>query len=158
MLELDETGAVITYEEYHPYGSTAFATTNGNAEVSAKRYRYTGKEKDLETGLYYHGARYYAPWLGRWTAADRKGIQSPGSVDLDLFAYVRSNPIKFLDESGYEEKTPSPAPVPGPGFAPPGPAPKAPAPPPKKPPVQEPRTAAAPAKSGSTVARLRQLR
>ena len=50
IVELDEHGAVITYEEYHPFGSTAFATTNGNAEVSAKRYRYTGKEKDVETG------------------------------------------------------------------------------------------------------------
>ena len=60
-LELDTGGNVISYEEYHPYGSTAFRTADGAAQVSAKRYRYTGKEKDDETGLYYHGARYYAP-------------------------------------------------------------------------------------------------
>ena len=32
-----------------------------------KRYRYTGREQDAETGLYYVGARYYCPWLARWT-------------------------------------------------------------------------------------------
>jgi len=42
MIELDEAANVITYEEYHPYGSTAFHTADG-AEVSAKRYRYRGR-------------------------------------------------------------------------------------------------------------------
>ena len=73
VLEVDETGAVISYEEYHPYGTTSYRSGTGAAEVSLKRYRYTGKEKDEETGLYYHGARYYAPWLGRWTARIRRG-------------------------------------------------------------------------------------
>ena len=60
-------------EEYHPFGTTAWWA--GDSEtVSRKRYRYTGKERDEETGLYYHGARYYAPWLGRWTAADPIGL------------------------------------------------------------------------------------
>lgn len=96
VLELNETGQVISYEEYHPYGSTAFHSVQGRAEVSAKRYRYTGKEKDEETGLYYHGARYYAPWLGRWTAADPAGL-----VDgLNLYRYSRNNPVLYSDPSG----------------------------------------------------------
>jgi len=99
-LELDASSNVISYEEYHPYGSTAFHTADGAAQVSAKRYRYTGKEKDDETGLYYHGARYYAPWLGRWTAADPKGI-----IDgPNLYAYVRDNPIRLTDGSGTQSK------------------------------------------------------
>lgn len=53
-LELDEAAGVLSYEEYHPYGSTAFHSAKAGAEVSAKRYRYTGKERDEETGLYYH--------------------------------------------------------------------------------------------------------
>jgi hypothetical protein len=61
--ELDKDGGLISYEEYHPYGTTSLQVTHGAAEVSLKRYRYTGKERDEETGLYYHGARYYAPWL-----------------------------------------------------------------------------------------------
>ena len=55
-------GGVITYEEYHPYGTTAWWAEKSGIQVSRKRYRYTGKEKDEETGLYYHGARYYAAW------------------------------------------------------------------------------------------------
>ena len=73
VLEVDEMGRVISYEEYHPYGTTAYQSGTGAAEVSLKRYRYTGKERDEETGLYYHGARYYAPWLARWSAADPDG-------------------------------------------------------------------------------------
>ena len=74
VLEVDAAGSVISYEEYHPYGTTAYHAGTGAAEVSLKRYRYTGKERDEETGLYYHGARYYAPWLGRWTSADPMGM------------------------------------------------------------------------------------
>ncbi|WP_437580754.1 SpvB/TcaC N-terminal domain-containing protein [Sorangium sp. So ce887] len=95
-LEVDGAGLVIGYEEYHPYGTTAYWSTSSAAEVSQRRYRYTGKEKDEETGLYYHEARYYAPWLGRWTAADPAGlVDGPG-----LFTYTRGNPIGRTDPTG----------------------------------------------------------
>jgi RHS repeat-associated protein len=48
----------------------------GNQTETPKRYRYTGKERDEESGFYYHGARYYAAWLGRWTSADPSGIEN----------------------------------------------------------------------------------
>jgi len=68
--------------------------------VSLKHYRYTGMERDEETGLNYHGARYYAPWLGRWTAADPIGI-----IDsLNLFVYVNGNPIILNDLNGNKSK------------------------------------------------------
>jgi hypothetical protein len=63
-LELDEAGGLITYEEYSPYGSATFQPGRSAAEVSLKRYRYTGKERDEENGFTYHGARYYAPLVG----------------------------------------------------------------------------------------------
>jgi RHS repeat-associated protein len=95
-LELDKTAAVISYEEYYPYGSTSYQAGRSLAEVSLKRYRYTGKERDEESGFYYHGARYYAPWLGRWTAID-----SGGFLDgTNRYQYVRANPIRFFDENG----------------------------------------------------------
>jgi len=95
-VELDADGAVIAYEEYHPYGTTALQAGRSAAEVSLKRYRYTGKERDDETGLAYHGARYYAPWLLRWASADPLGI-----VDgPNLYAYARGNPVRFSDPRG----------------------------------------------------------
>jgi RHS repeat-associated protein len=95
-LELDENAQIISYEEYYPYGDTSYQAGNSTAEVSQKRYRYTGKEKDEESGLYYHGARYYACWLGRWTAADPAGL-----VDgVNLYVYCKGSPIAFVDPDG----------------------------------------------------------
>jgi RHS repeat-associated protein len=69
-VELDDVGALIGYEEYHPYGTTAFQAGRSAAEVNLKRYRYTGKERDEETGFTYYGGRYYVCWLGIWTTFD----------------------------------------------------------------------------------------
>ena len=103
-LELDDGNQgttiplIISYEEYYPYGNSSYAAADKAREVSAKRYRYTGKERDEESGLYYHGARYYASWLARWTACDPKEI-----VDgLNLYSYVRNNPVINSDPSGTE--------------------------------------------------------
>ncbi len=94
-LELDDNGQIISYEEYYPYGSTSYQAVRNQTETP-KRYRFTGKERDEETGLYYHGARYYAAWLGRWTAADPAGM-----VDgVNLYGYVRNNSVRRLDPTG----------------------------------------------------------
>jgi RHS repeat-associated protein len=96
VLELDSEASIISFEEYYPYGGTSFEAASAVCEASRKRYRYTGKERDEETGLYYFGARYYAPWIGRWTSADPSG-----SVDgLNLYAYVQGNPIRKNDPTG----------------------------------------------------------
>ena len=95
-LELDGEARVISYEEYYPYGSTSYQAVNKDIKAAAKRYRYTGKERDDETGLYYYGARYYAAWLGRWTSTDPAGL-----VDgLNLYKYTSNNPIRFIDLRG----------------------------------------------------------
>jgi RHS repeat-associated protein len=93
---LDKDGAVVSYEEYYPYGSSSYQAGRSVAEVSLKHYRYTGKERDEETGLYYYGARYYVPWIGRWTSCDPKGmVDGP-----NLYMYTKDNPIKFTDPNG----------------------------------------------------------
>lgn len=93
-VEVREDGALISYEEYHPYGTTAFQ--GYDAGVSLKRYRYTGKERDEETGLNYHRARFFAPWLGRWTSCDLAGIAD----GTNIYAYSSNNPLCLVDLKG----------------------------------------------------------
>jgi len=88
-LELDKVGALISYEEYHPYGTSAFQGGRSAGEVRSKRYRFTSKERDEESGLCYHGARYYAPWIERWTSCDPIGVAD----GVNLYHYARNNPI-----------------------------------------------------------------
>ncbi len=96
VVETDAAGAVLTYEEYHPYGTTAVWL--GAASVSLKRYRYTGKERDEATGLYRMGVRHYAAWLGRWTSPDPAGL-----VDgANRYTYVNDNPVRLLDPDGLQ--------------------------------------------------------
>lgn len=97
-LETDDKAQVISYEEYHPYGTTAYQAADKNIKASAKRFRFTGKERDEESGFYYHGARYYAAWLGRWTACDPGGLKDGNN----LYKYVGNNPIVYLDPNGKE--------------------------------------------------------
>ncbi|MEM6294790.1 MAG: RHS repeat-associated core domain-containing protein, partial [Myxococcota bacterium] len=86
----------ISYEEYHPYGTSAYRAVNSRVDVSERTYRYTGKERDEETGLGYHGARYYACWLGRWTASDPIGLGD----GVNRYAYVSGRPISLHDPAG----------------------------------------------------------
>ena len=95
-LELNEFGAVISYEEYHPYGTSSYQAGRSVAEVSLKRYRYTGMERDEETGLNYHTARYYAPWLGRWCSADPVGLAD----GVNIYSAMDGNPLRFFDNTG----------------------------------------------------------
>lgn len=98
-LELDAMGRIVSYEEYSPYGSTTFQAVRSQREAP-RRYRYTGKERDEESGLYFHGARYYAPWLARWICPDPIGVQGERT---NLYEYVSGNPIAFRDPDGQFE-------------------------------------------------------
>ncbi|ADD41589.1 SpvB/TcaC N-terminal domain-containing protein [Stackebrandtia nassauensis] len=100
-LELDDQAQVISFEEYYPFGGTSFQSTREHTETP-KRYRFTGKERDTESGLYYQGARYYAPWLGRWTSADPAGPRDGACP----YAYVGNNPLRRTDPSGLEGDEP----------------------------------------------------
>jgi RHS repeat-associated protein len=94
-LELNQQGKLISYEEYTPYGSSSHRAVH-SLGFALKRYRYTGKERDDETGLYYFGARYYACWLARWVSCDPADtVDGP-----NLYPYSRNNPVNFLDPDG----------------------------------------------------------
>ncbi len=104
-LELDEQAQIISYEEYAPYGSTSYQAVRSQTETP-KRYRYTGKERDGESGLYYHGARYYAAWVGRWASADPADIAD----GPNLYHYASGSPIGLVDPNGEQSRPPVPVP------------------------------------------------
>jgi RHS repeat-associated protein len=95
-LELDQAADIISYEEYTPYGSTAYQAVRAGLDKNPKRYRYTGKERDEENGLSYHSARFYASWLGRWNSCDPEQ-----TIDgVNLYVYAGNNPLTFHDSTG----------------------------------------------------------
>ncbi|MHC8345724.1 RHS repeat domain-containing protein [Pseudomonas sp. RT6P73] len=94
-MELDRHGALISLEFYYAFGGTAWWAARSEVEADYKTIRYSGKEMDC-SGLYYYGARYYAPWLQRWVCPD-----PAGDVDgLNLYAFVKNNPVNFVDIGG----------------------------------------------------------
>ena len=81
----DKDGKFYEQLEYFPYGET-WVHNKAVAEQESTSYKFTGKELDPETGLYYFGARYYDGKLSRWTAADPalvKGSYFPKPKDFD---------------------------------------------------------------------------
>jgi RHS repeat-associated protein len=84
------SGSLLSREEYLPYGETSFGS------YAHKRYRFTAKQRDDESGLSHHGVRYYAPWLARWGSCDPDGQLDSHT----LYAYAGNRPMRFADPSG----------------------------------------------------------
>src|SRR5262245_8663115 len=89
---VDDTGAPVNREEFTPYGETSFGS------YARKRYRYTGKERDEESGLAYHGARYLMPWTARWTTCDPIG-EAGG---INQYLYAAGNATLVSEQCGTE--------------------------------------------------------
>ena len=92
-------GTIEEESDYSPYG-TEFSATSG-----PNRYKFTGKERDAETGLDLMGARYYGNPLGRFIQADPLYLLKRRLVDpqqLNLYEYSRNNPLRFTDSSGLD--------------------------------------------------------
>jgi RHS repeat-associated protein len=80
-LATNSAGAKVSDERYLPYG----ATRSGPVPTD---YQFTGQKLDTGTGLYYYGARYYDPVVGRFISADTI-VPSPGNPQaLNRYAYV----------------------------------------------------------------------
>jgi len=98
--------------EYLPFGEVWIEETD--PATGYIPFRFTSKELDEETGLYYHGARYYEPTISRWMSADPAGfaLSSPMGSDgkpktgysiieaVNWYAYVSNNPVIYVDPTG----------------------------------------------------------
>jgi RHS repeat-associated protein len=86
---------VVNTITYDAWGNLS-QTGSGSNDVG--RYAWTGRERDVETGLQYNRARYYDPNTGRWMTQDPIGFDAG---DSNLYRYVRSAPTNSTDPSGF---------------------------------------------------------
>ena len=95
----DKDGKFYEQIEYFPYGET-WIQNKANAEQTSSPYKFTAKEYDEETGLYYYGARYYDAMLSRWVSSDDRFDDLYSSQGQDIFAYVHNKPMRYNDPTG----------------------------------------------------------
>jgi len=102
----DQSGSVLDDNDFYPWGGAVpgVGTTSSN-----NHYKFTGKERDTESGLDYFGARYYANITGRFLTPDwaAKPISVPYAEfgdpqSLNLYSYVRNSPITRVDIDGHQ--------------------------------------------------------
>ena len=111
----DWKGRQYEHIEYTPYGELWIEEVA--AGLDKLPFRFTGKEMDEETGLYYYGARYLDPKYSRWLSgdpalgeyipaagADTSKLAGMGgvynTVNLHLYHYSGNNPVKYTDPDG----------------------------------------------------------
>jgi RHS repeat-associated protein len=102
-------GTWINREEFFPYGETSFGS------FGRKRYRFTEMERDEESGLNYHGARYYSPSMAIWISPDPLLLDAAlnqrtlsarvmkSRPSYTSYSYAALNPLRFDDPTGYQE-------------------------------------------------------
>ncbi|HXP07491.1 MAG TPA: RHS repeat-associated core domain-containing protein, partial [Acidobacteriaceae bacterium] len=95
---------VISRHDYLPFGQEVigYADRFGFGGTDNVTQRFTGQERDSETGLDYFGARYYANNWGRFASPDEP-FADQNTIDprsWSLYSYVRNNPLRYVDLSG----------------------------------------------------------
>jgi RHS repeat-associated protein len=99
----DSAGVIKAESDYYPWGGELQFVNNDSND-----YKFTGKKRDLETGLDYFGARYYSNGLGRWVSADWSATPVPvpyanfgDPQSLNLYGFVGGNPASKADADGH---------------------------------------------------------
>jgi RHS repeat-associated protein len=96
-VDTDESGAILEVLDYYPYGNVRLDEQSGSYE---NPYKYTGKELDEETDLYYYGARYYNANIGRFVSQDPWGGNIKDPQSFNKYSYALNNPMKYTDPTG----------------------------------------------------------
>jgi RHS repeat-associated protein len=82
---------------YKAFGETRYSSGNLGTD-----YKFTGQREQAELGLYFYGARWFDPSLGRFTSADT--MIPSGVQGYDRYAYSNNNPIRYVDPSGHSPR------------------------------------------------------
>ena len=90
------TGAAVQHLLYLPFGEHF---VNERNTAYDERFSFTGKERDAETGYYYHGARFNSSDIG-WLSVDPMADKYPS---ISPYAYCAWNPVKYIDPNGQEK-------------------------------------------------------
>ncbi len=113
----DTDGALVEETAFYPFG---IPRNESEPRQVQDPYQFTQKERDRETGLHYFAARYLAGSLARFVTVDLK-YASPDALSsgdlasflsnpqqINLYAYVRNNPLNLVDPTGMDGNSPSP--------------------------------------------------
>ena len=92
----DLSGQPVQHLQYKPFGGDYIDQQDPNTEYS-ERFRFTGKERDAETGYDYFGARYYSSSLGIWLSVDPMSDKYPS---ISPYVYCADNPMRLVDPKG----------------------------------------------------------
>ena len=100
-LMTDITGKIVMDQDYMPFGGDLPGV--GQVEVldrEADGYKYTGQKEVVSIGLYYYGARYYDPSIGRFITEDTYPGELANPQSQNLYLYVVNNPLRYIDPTG----------------------------------------------------------
>src|SRR6202012_5733533 len=100
----DAAGTIKAESDYYPWGGELQFTNN-----DSNHYKFTGKERDSESGLDYFGARYYSNGQGRFITPDWSVTPVPvpyadltDPQSLNQYSYVRNIPTVKVDADGHD--------------------------------------------------------
>jgi len=86
--------------DYYPYGGEIVLCNR-----APENYKFTGQERDSESGLDYFGARHYTSAIGRFMVPDPAGIlaQEPSAPQSwNLYSYAQNMPLRAIDPNGLD--------------------------------------------------------
>jgi RHS repeat-associated protein len=92
-------GKIVAYDDFDPWGMI-LEGRSGNVGNADTRFKFTGKERDTETGYDYFGVRYFDARIARWMSVDPLAARTPM---FNPYQYAKDNPLFFTDPTGMAE-------------------------------------------------------